>query len=109
MLTGHSVPRNTTTTALLSFRSLSDRTLSAVSGRRKSPTLRAGVAAGFGVAFHERVEARLVYGNLAAVQALDLARVDIDANHMVAGVSETGTGHEAHIARAENSNAHLSF
>ena len=65
--------------------------------------------AGLGVAFDESVEARLVDGNLAAVQALDLSRVDIDADHMVAGVSETGAGDEAHIAGAENSNAHLSF
>jgi len=62
-----------------------------------------------GIALDQGVEAGLVDGYFATVKPLDLARIHIDADHMVARISKTGTGDEAHIAGAENRNAHLSF
>ena len=63
-------------------------------------------AAGFRVALDERIQARLVDRDLAPVQALDLARVDIDAHHMIARIRQAGTGDEADVAGAENGYTH---
>jgi hypothetical protein len=58
------------------------------------------------VALDERIEARLVDGDLSAVQALDLARIDIHANDMVARISEACPRDEADVSRAENGYTH---
>ncbi len=63
--------------------------------------------AGLRIALDESVEARFVNRDLAAAKALNLARVHIDANHVIARVSETSSSDEAYITRAENRNAHL--
>jgi hypothetical protein len=44
--------------------------------------------------------------HFAAAQPLDLALIDVDTDDVIADVSETGTGHEAHIAGADHGNFH---
>ncbi len=61
---------------------------------------------GFGVAPDERVESGLVNRDLAALQALDLGGVDVDADHVIAGIGQARTGHQPHVARAENGHPH---
>ena len=41
------------------------------------------------------------------VQPLDLLRVDVDADDVIAGIGEAGAGDEADVAGAENGDAHL--
>ena len=50
------------------------------------------------VASNQLVEPRLVDRDLAAVEALDLLRIDVDANDVIAGVREARARHESHIA-----------
>ncbi len=56
-------------------------------------------------------QARLEDGDLAAVEGLDLARVLVDAAHLVAEIREAGPGHQTDITRPDHRNAHqdLSF
>ena len=54
-------------------------------------------------------EAGLMNGDLATIQALDLARVDIDAHHMITRIGETSPSDQAHVSGAENRDAHISF
>ena len=65
-------------------------------------------AAGLGVALDQRIQPGLVDRNLAAVQPLDLAGIDIDTDDMVARIRQTGAGDQADVAGAENRDAHLS-
>jgi len=76
-------------------------TPSRVSGELQSP--------GLGIAFNHHVEAWLVNRNLAPIEALNFAGINVDADHVVAGVCQTSPGNEAHVAGAENRNAHISF
>ena len=46
-------------------------------------------------------------GELASFQHLDLAFIDIDTDDMVAGIGQTRTGNEAHIAGPEDRNSHM--
>src|SRR5690606_14153499 len=55
----------------------------------------------------DRLESRLVDGDLAAIQPLDLGRVDVDADHVVADIRETRARHEPHVTRAEDGNPHV--
>ena len=63
-------------------------------------------AAGLRVALDERVEPGLVDRDFAALQALDLARIDVHAHDVVAGVGQAGPRHQAHVAGAENRHSH---
>ena len=54
----------------------------------------------------EFFQARLEDRNLAGLEARDLGRVDIDANHVVADFGEAGTGDQADITGAENRDVH---
>ena len=63
-------------------------------------------AAGLGVALDECIEPRLVDRHLAALQPLDLGGVHVHADHVIAGIGQAGACHEAHVARAENGDAH---
>ncbi len=54
-------------------------------------------AAGLRVALHDRLEARLVDRDLAGLQARDLGRVDVDAEHLVACLGEAGAGDQADV------------
>ena len=58
------------------------------------------------VALHDDVEARLVDRDLALLQALDLARVDVHAEDVVAGLGEARAGDQADIARTKDCNFH---
>jgi hypothetical protein len=51
---------------------------------------------------HELGQARLVDGDLALLQALDLVGVDVDAPHLVAEVRETGRGDQADVAGSDD-------
>jgi hypothetical protein len=62
--------------------------------------------AGLGVVLDERIEAGLVNGDVPAIQTLDLARIDVHANHMIARISEAGTRDEPDVSRAENGYTH---
>ena len=50
------------------------------------------------VALHQHVEARLVDGDVARLQARDLAGVDVDADDVVAGFGKAGARHQADVA-----------
>ena len=63
-------------------------------------------AAGTAIAVHQHVEPRLVDRHLAAVEALDARRVDIDADHVVTGLGQAGTGNQPHIARTKDGDFH---
>jgi hypothetical protein len=63
-------------------------------------------AAGLRVALDEGIKARLVNGNIAAVQALDLGRVHVDTHHVVACIRKAGPGHQPYVAGTKNSDAH---
>ena len=63
-------------------------------------------AAGFRVALDQRIEPGLVNGDLAAIQTLDLACVDVDTNDMIARIGQAGARDEAHVAGAENGYTH---
>ena len=63
-------------------------------------------AAGLGVLGDQRVEPGLVDGDLAALEARDLARVDVDAVHVVAEVGEPRARDEADVARTHDSKLH---
>ena len=56
----------------------------------------------------EIVEAGLVDRDLAAQQALDLRRVVVDADHDMTEIGETGSRHQADIARADHRDVHRS-
>src|SRR6185312_883562 len=51
---------------------------------------------------HQVGQARLVDRDLAALQALDLGGVDVDAPHLVAELGEAGRGDEADVAGADD-------
>src|SRR2546430_9002482 len=44
--------------------------------------------------------------HLTAAEALDLGRIHVHADHVIAGVREAGAGDETHVAGAENGHAH---
>jgi hypothetical protein len=58
------------------------------------------------VAGDEVVEARLVDGDLAPVEPLDLARVDVSAHHVVAEIREARAGDEADIPSPDDPEVH---
>ncbi len=53
-------------------------------------------------------QARLEDRDLALLEARDLGRVDIDANHIVANLGKAGAGDKADITGAENTDSHQS-
>ena len=55
---------------------------------------------------HHLFQARLVDRDDATIEAVDLGRVDVDADDLVAHLGEAGTGDQADIAGAENGYAH---
>ena len=59
------------------------------------------------VALDEHVEAGLVDRDLALLQALDLARVDVDADDVVAGFRQAGARDQADVAGAEDCDFHV--
>ena len=52
------------------------------------------------------LQARLVDRNLACVQTLDLVRVDIDTDHIVADIRNAGTGDETDVSGSKNTDPH---
>ena len=63
-------------------------------------------ASALAVGAHQRLEARLVDRNFAALEARDLVDVDVDADHVVADFGKTGSGHETDVAGAKDRHAH---
>ena len=45
-------------------------------------------------------------GDVARFEPLDLAFVDIDAHHMVAGIGQAGACHEPDVAGPKNRDSH---
>ncbi len=58
------------------------------------------------VARDHRGEARLVNRHAALLEHVDLARVDVEAQHVVADLGETGPGDEADVTRADHRHLH---
>ena len=54
------------------------------------------------VALDQRFEPGLVDRHAAGVERRDLARVDVEAQHVVADFREAGAGDEADVARADH-------
>ena len=50
-----------------------------------------------GAALDERVQAWLVNGHFAALKHRGLAFIDIDTQHIVTGIGETGARDKAHV------------
>src|SRR5256885_1136241 len=78
------------------------RSASATSGQRGGEA-EAAVGA---VAGDHLLQARLVDGHAAGVEQLDLARVLVDAHHVVAAVGEAGAGDQADVAGADDRDPH---
>ena len=64
-------------------------------------------AAGREVLLDQRIETRLVDRRLAALEPLDLALVDVDAQHVVAGLGKARAGDQAHVTRTEYGDSHV--
>ncbi len=60
------------------------------------------------VARDHRLEAGLVDRHAALIQDLDLARVDVEAQHVVADLGETGAGDEPDVAGPDHRDFHAS-
>src|SRR5213076_2619965 len=58
------------------------------------------------VGLHHRLEPRLVDRDDAVVEAIDLGLVHVDADHVMADLSQAGSGDEADVAGAEDGDAH---
>jgi hypothetical protein len=63
-------------------------------------------AAGCGVGGNQLVQARLMDRDLPGVEHIDLARIDIQAQHGIADVSEAGSRNQANITGTDNRNFH---
>ena len=63
-------------------------------------------AAGGHIPAHHRFEARFVDRHAAAVEDRDLARIDIEAQHVVADLRETGAGDEADVTGPDHRDLH---
>jgi hypothetical protein len=59
-----------------------------------------------GIALDERIEPGLMDRHLPALQPLDFPRIDVHANHVIAGIGQACPAHQTHIARAEDRDAH---
>ena len=66
-------------------------------------------AAGAHVAADHRLEAGLVDRHAAALQHVDLARVDVEAQHVVADLGEAGAGDEPDVAGADHRDLHAAI
>ena len=64
-------------------------------------------ASGPAVTVHHGLQARLVDGNPALVEAANLGLVDVDADDLYAHVRKTGARNQAHIARPHYCYLHL--
>jgi len=71
-------------------------------GREMQPTC-------LNVAMDQRLEPGLVDRHAAALQELDLACIDIDAQHVVADFGETRPGDEPDVARTDHGDLHAGF
>ena len=58
------------------------------------------------VALDHRLEPGLVDRNAAGVQHVDLARVDVEAQHVVADLGEAGAGDQADVAGPDHRDLH---
>src|SRR4029077_16339920 len=65
-----------------------------------------GQPAGLAVDRDHVVQARLIDGDASGEQGLDLARILVDANHLMAELRQTGAGYQAHIPRADDGDTH---
>ena len=52
------------------------------------------------------LQARLVDRHAAVVEHFDLARIDVEAEHVVADFGQTRAGHETDVARADDGDFH---
>ena len=58
------------------------------------------------VAAHHFFEARLVNGNAATIERVDLRLVFIDTHHIIAVLGETGAQHETDVTGSDNGYFH---
>src|SRR5262245_60552610 len=66
-------------------------------------------AAGSDVLLQHLIETRLVDGGFTPAQHIDLALVDIHAQHVVTNLGETGSRDQTDIARSKNRDAHANL
>ena len=58
------------------------------------------------VLLHQVFEAGLVNGNHAGLKGVDLLRVDVDTDDVIAEIGQSCAGDEAYVARPDYSNIH---
>jgi hypothetical protein len=63
-------------------------------------------ASGFRIALDDLVQPRLVDRNFAFPEHVDLARIDIDTQHLIARIGKARAGDQAHVTGAKNRNFH---
>jgi hypothetical protein len=59
------------------------------------------------VALDDFLEAGLVDRNASVVEHLDLLRVQIETDHMVAHLGQAGARHKTHVTRSDDRHLHL--
>ncbi len=64
--------------------------------------------AGLDIAQHHALQPRLEDGNLALLEAIDLGRINVHADHVMADIGQTGASHQAYVACSEDSDFHVS-
>ncbi len=63
-------------------------------------------ATGLSVALDHAIEPWLMNRHVAAVELLDLLRIDIHAHDVVAGIGQAGTRDQTDVARAKDRHTH---
>ncbi|MNC88119.1 hypothetical protein D3C83_39060 [compost metagenome] len=66
-----------------------------------------GEAPGRAIAFHQGLEPGFVNRNPALVERLDLRRIDVQAEHLVAHVREARAGDQAHVSGSNDGDFHV--
>ena len=64
-------------------------------------------AFGIGIGLDERIETGLMDGNFAPLEAFDLLGVDVDAQHVIAGIGKAGAGDQTDVTGSEYGDSHV--
>src|SRR6185436_967180 len=59
------------------------------------------------IAAYQLLQTRLVNRNVIGLEPFDLPRINVGADHAVAGFGETGAGNQSHVSRTNDRDVHL--